>query len=90
MPQVHPQVVEALEGERTFDKYESLVVLETSTIAAIVRATDAAAKGAMVEVAELRIGQRPRRSRLRDPHRRADRRRSGGRNRHAQSSPAET
>ena len=33
-----------------------MVVLETSTIAAIVRATDAAAKGAMVEVAELRIG----------------------------------
>ena len=31
-------------------------MLETSTIAAIVRATDAAAKGAMVEVAELRIG----------------------------------
>ncbi len=36
--------------------YESMVVLETSTIAAIVRATDAAAKGAMVEVAELRLG----------------------------------
>ena len=34
----------------------SLVVLETSTIAAIVRATDAAAKGAQVEVAELRFG----------------------------------
>ena len=36
--------------------YESLVVLETSTIAAIVRATDAAVKGAQVEVAELRLG----------------------------------
>ena len=56
LPQVHPQVVEALEGARTFANYESMVVLETSTIAAIVRATDAAAKGAMVEVAELRIG----------------------------------
>ena len=31
-------------------------MLETSTIAAIVRATDAAAKGAQVEVAELRLG----------------------------------
>jgi microcompartment protein CcmL/EutN len=56
LPQVHPQVVEALEGARGFANYDSMLVLETSTIAAIVRATDAAAKGAMVEVAELRIG----------------------------------
>jgi bacterial microcompartment shell protein len=56
LPQVHPRVVEALDGARQFAEYESLVVLETSTIAAIVRATDAAAKGAMVEVAELRLG----------------------------------
>jgi bacterial microcompartment shell protein len=56
LPQVHPSVVEALDGKRSFEGYESLVVLETSTIAAIVRATDAAAKGAMVEVAELRLG----------------------------------
>jgi microcompartment protein CcmL/EutN len=56
LPRVHPQVVDALDGERTFKKYESFVVLETSTIAAIVRATDAAAKGAQVEVAELRLG----------------------------------
>ena len=56
LPQVHPRVIDALEGDRVFKKYESLVVLETSTIAAIVRATDAAAKGAQVEVAELRLG----------------------------------
>jgi microcompartment protein CcmL/EutN len=56
LPHVHPQVVKALNGARSFDGYESLVVLETSTIAAIVRATDAAAKGARVEVAELRLG----------------------------------
>lgn len=56
LPQVHPRVVEALDGARTFAGYDSLVVLETSTIAAIVRATDAAAKNAMVEVAELRLG----------------------------------
>lgn len=56
LPQVHRQVVEALEGARTFANYESMVVLETSTIAAVVRATDAAAKGAMIEVAELRMG----------------------------------
>jgi microcompartment protein CcmL/EutN len=56
LPQVHPRVVEAIEGDRAFSAYESMVVLETSTIAAIVRATDAAAKGATVEVAEMRIG----------------------------------
>jgi microcompartment protein CcmL/EutN len=49
-------VLDALQGERVFKKYESFVVLETSTIAAIIRATDAAAKGAQVEVAELRLG----------------------------------
>lgn len=56
LPQVHRQVIELLDGTRTFANYDSMVVLETSTIAAIVRATDAAAKGAMVEVAELRLG----------------------------------
>jgi microcompartment protein CcmL/EutN len=56
LPQVHRRVIVALEGDRQFKKYESLVVLETSTVAAIIRATDAAAKGAMVEVAELRLG----------------------------------
>jgi microcompartment protein CcmL/EutN len=56
LPQVHRRVVEALDGDRQFAGYESLVVLETSTIAAIIRATDAAAKGANVEVAEIRLG----------------------------------
>jgi microcompartment protein CcmL/EutN len=56
LPQVHPQVVKALDGARSYNGYDSLVVLETSTIAAIVRATDAAAKGAQVEIAELRLG----------------------------------
>ena len=55
LPDVHPQVVNALDGARSFHRYESLVVLETSTIAAILRATDAAVKGARVELAELRL-----------------------------------
>jgi microcompartment protein CcmL/EutN len=55
LPDVHPQVVEAIDGARSFAAYESLVVLETSTIAAILRATDAAVKGARVELAELRL-----------------------------------
>jgi microcompartment protein CcmL/EutN len=56
LPHVHPRVIEALDGSRKYANYESLVVLETSGIAAIVRATDAAVKGALVEVAELRLG----------------------------------
>jgi microcompartment protein CcmL/EutN len=56
LPQVHPQLVEALEGNRAFSAPASLVVLETSTVAAIIRATDAAAKGAEIEIAELRLG----------------------------------
>jgi microcompartment protein CcmL/EutN len=56
LPDVHSQVVKALDGARSFDGYDSLVVLETSTVAAIVRATDAAVKGARVELAELRLG----------------------------------
>jgi len=56
LPQVHTQVVKALDGARRFNDYDSLVVLETSTVAAIVRASDAAVKGARVELAELRLG----------------------------------
>jgi microcompartment protein CcmL/EutN len=56
LPQVHPQVVKAVADERSFSGVNSLVVLETSTVAAIVRATDAAAKGAHVQIAEIRLG----------------------------------
>ena len=56
LPDVHHRVVEALDGERRFHEFESMVVLETSTIAAILRATDAAVKGATVDLAELRVG----------------------------------
>jgi bacterial microcompartment shell protein len=56
LPDVHPRVVKALDGARSFNGHDSLVVLETSTVAAIVRATDAAVKGAQVELAELRLG----------------------------------
>jgi microcompartment protein CcmL/EutN len=56
LPDAHPQVISALEGKRTFEINDSIVVLETSTIAAIVRATDAAVKGSRAELAELRLG----------------------------------
>ncbi|HEX4413462.1 MAG TPA: BMC domain-containing protein [Lacipirellulaceae bacterium] len=56
LPDAHHQVVRALDGERRFSEFESMLVLETSTIAAILRSTDAAVKSAAVELAELRIG----------------------------------
>lgn len=56
LPDVHPQVVQSLDGKRTFNDIASFVVLETSTVAAILRATDAAVKGAQVELAEMRVG----------------------------------
>ncbi len=55
LPDVHPQVLAAMNTSSNFDTYESLVVLETSTTAAVIRATDAAAKGALAEVAEIRL-----------------------------------
>ncbi len=56
LPDVHKRVVKALDGERRFHDFDSMVVLETSTIAAILRSTDAVVKGAAVDVAELRVG----------------------------------
>jgi microcompartment protein CcmL/EutN len=56
LPDVHKQVMRALNGERRFNGFDSFVVLETSTIASILRATDASVKGAQVELAELRFG----------------------------------
>ena len=55
LPDVHPAVVDALEGDRHVADDDSLVLLETSTVAAVVRATDAAVKGAQVKLAELRL-----------------------------------
>jgi microcompartment protein CcmL/EutN len=55
LPRVHQHVVKAIDGARSYDSYDSLVVLETSNVSAILRATDAAAKGAAVDVAELRL-----------------------------------
>jgi len=55
LPSVHPRLLKALEGTKNYINYNTLVVLETSTVSAIVRAVNAAAKGALVDVAELRI-----------------------------------
>jgi microcompartment protein CcmL/EutN len=56
LPDAHADIVPALLGRRNPAAYDSLAVLETDFVAAIVRAVDAALKGAEVSLLELRIG----------------------------------
>jgi bacterial microcompartment shell protein len=55
LPQVHPSVVAALQGGRSPEPSEALGVLETTSVAAAIRAADAGAKGAQVELVEVRL-----------------------------------
>ncbi len=55
LPDADAQVRAALAGKRRDDAYDTLGVLETTTVAAIVRAADAAMKGAEVNLMEMRL-----------------------------------
>jgi len=55
LPQVHPNVVAALQGGRSAEPTDSLGVLETTSVAAAIRAADAGIKGAQVELVEVRL-----------------------------------
>ena len=55
LPQVHPAVVAALRGGRSPQASEALGVLETTSVAAAIRAADAGVKGAQVELVEVRL-----------------------------------
>jgi len=55
LPQVHPGVVAALQGGRSPEASEALGVLETTSVAAAIRAADAGIKGAQVELVEVRL-----------------------------------
>ncbi len=55
LPQVHPSVVAALQGGRSPEPSEALGVLETTSVAAAIRAADAGVKGAQVELVEVRL-----------------------------------
>lgn len=55
LPKVHPSVVTALRGGRSPEPAEALGVLETSSVAAAIRAADAGVKGAQVELVEVRL-----------------------------------
>jgi microcompartment protein CcmL/EutN len=55
LPEVHPQVHDAALGARFALELDSLGVLETRTVASVLRAADAAVKGARVRIAEIRM-----------------------------------
>ena len=56
LPNVHPDVVAALNGERATADAESLGIVETATVAAGILAADAGLKGAEVRLNQLRLG----------------------------------
>jgi microcompartment protein CcmL/EutN len=55
LPQVHPEVVEAIGGGRVPEVTDSLGVIETTTVAASIHAADAGIKGAVVRLVEVRL-----------------------------------
>ena len=56
LPEVHPDVVGAIVGERRHQPDEALGVIETSTVASILGAADAGVKGAQVALLEVLMG----------------------------------
>ncbi|MDY6876592.1 MAG: BMC domain-containing protein [Chloroflexota bacterium] len=55
LPQVHPEVVEAIAGGRVPRVADALGVIETTTVAAAIHAADAGIKGAEVRLVEVRL-----------------------------------
>jgi microcompartment protein CcmL/EutN len=55
LPQVHPEVVEAVGGGRVPEITDALGVVETTTVAAAIHAADAGIKGAEVRLVEVRL-----------------------------------
>ncbi len=55
LPDIHPDVVAAIRGDRAFDDGEALGIIETRTVAAIIEAADAAVKGASVTAAQIEM-----------------------------------
>lgn len=55
LPQVHPDVVECIGGQRAPEATDALGVIETATAAAAIHAADAGIKAAMVQLVEVRL-----------------------------------
>ncbi len=56
LPDVHPQVLDAMLGGRKKIIYEAFGIIETFSIAATIEASDAGIKGAIVDIVEIRLG----------------------------------
>ena len=57
IPNVHPQVFEAVSGTSEIPEEGALGVIETFSLAACIHASDAAVKAASVNLAEIRLGR---------------------------------
>ena len=55
LPDIHPDVVAAIKGNRSLSDEESLGVIETTTVAGIIQAADAAVKGATVTMTQIEM-----------------------------------
>ena len=55
LPNVHPDLVAAIRGERGSAGGEALGIIETTTVAAVIEAADAGLKGALVQILEIRL-----------------------------------
>ncbi len=55
LPDVHPDVVAAVKGDRSLADEESLGVIETTTVAGIIEAADAAVKAAAVTMSQIEM-----------------------------------
>ncbi len=56
LPDVHPEVHAAILGTRQAIEMESLAVIETETLSAVVKAADKSLKGTDIRLVELRLG----------------------------------
>jgi microcompartment protein CcmL/EutN len=55
LPDIHPQVLDAMLGAKKQIQEESFGIIETSSVAATIEAADAAIKGALVNIIEIRL-----------------------------------
>lgn len=55
LPDIHPEVYDSLLGKRKLCEMESLAILETSSVPAVILSADSAVKGAEVDIVEIRI-----------------------------------
>ena len=56
LPDIHPQVLDAMLGARKKVINEAFGIVETTSIAATIEAADAGIKGAIVDIIEIRMG----------------------------------